>query len=102
MDRTFLFRTPLDPAFLAERLIYYFAALRPAAADLAFPEFTDREREILHLIAQHSNSEITECLLLRTKQCRTTSRTSLASHRSLTELRLSSTRNAGLGFECNT
>jgi len=53
---------------IAERLIHYFAALRPAAADLAFPELTDREREILHLIAQgHSNSEIAERLLLRTK-----------------------------------
>ena len=53
---------------IAERLIHYFAALKPAVADLAFPELTDREREILHLIAQgHSNSEIAERLLLRTK-----------------------------------
>ncbi len=53
---------------IAERLILYFAALRPSAADLAFPELTDREREILNLIAQgHSNSEIAERLLLRTK-----------------------------------
>ena len=53
---------------IAERLIHYFAALRSTAADLAFPELTDREREILHLIAQgHSNSEIAERLLLRTK-----------------------------------
>lgn len=53
---------------IAERLIHYFAALRPGTADLAFPELTDREREILHLIAQgHSNSEIAERLLLRTK-----------------------------------
>jgi hypothetical protein len=101
MDCTFLCRTSLDPAFLAERLIHYFATLGPAATDLALPELTDCEREILHLIAQQSNSEITECLLLRTKQCRTTSRTSLASYRSLTELRLWSTLNAGLGFERN-
>ena len=53
---------------IAERLIHYFAALRPVAADLAFPELTDREREILDLIAQgHNNSEIAERLLLRTK-----------------------------------
>ena len=53
---------------IAQRLIHYFAALRPVATDLAFPELTDREREILHLIAQgHSNSEIAERLLLRTK-----------------------------------
>jgi DNA-binding NarL/FixJ family response regulator len=53
---------------IAQRLVHYFAALRPTAADLAFPELTDREREILHLIAQgHSNAEIAERLLLRTK-----------------------------------
>jgi len=53
---------------IAERLIHYFAALRPTTADLAFPQLTDREREILHLIAQgHSNSEIAEHLLLSIK-----------------------------------
>ena len=53
---------------IAQRLIHYFAALRPMAADLAFPELTDREREILQLIAQgHSNAEIAERLLLRLK-----------------------------------
>lgn len=53
---------------IAERLIHYFTALKHGTADLAFPELTEREREILHLIAQgHSNSEIAERLLLRTK-----------------------------------
>ncbi len=53
---------------IAERLIHYFAALRPTPADLAFPELTDREREILQLIAQgHGNAEIAERLVLRTK-----------------------------------
>jgi DNA-binding NarL/FixJ family response regulator len=53
---------------IAERLIHYFAALKPSTADRAFPELTDREREILHLIAQgHSNSEIAERLLLSIK-----------------------------------
>jgi DNA-binding NarL/FixJ family response regulator len=53
---------------IAQRLIHYFAALRPMAADLAFPELTDREREILQLIAQgHSNAEIAERFLLRMK-----------------------------------
>jgi DNA-binding NarL/FixJ family response regulator len=53
---------------IAERLIHYFAALKPATVDQAFPELTDREREILHLIAQgHSNSTIAERLLLSIK-----------------------------------
>lgn len=53
---------------IAERLIHYFAALKPTTADMAFPELTDREREILRLIAQgHSNSEIAERLLLSIK-----------------------------------
>jgi len=53
---------------IAERLIHYFAALRPSAADRVFPELTDREREILHLIAQgYNNSEIAEQLLLSIK-----------------------------------
>jgi len=53
---------------IAERLIHYFAALRPAATNLAFPELTDREHEILHLIAQgHNNIAIAERLLIHTK-----------------------------------
>lgn len=53
---------------IAQRLIHYFAALKPAAADLAFPELSDREREILQLIAQgHNNGTIAQRLLLKTK-----------------------------------
>jgi len=56
---------------IAQRLIHYFAALRPTAADLAFPELTEREREVLHLIAQgHSNTEIADQLLLSLKTVR--------------------------------
>ena len=89
---------------IAERLILYFAALKPAAANLAFPELTDREREILHLIAQgHSNSEIAECLLLRTK--------TVQNHVSniFSKLQVADraqaivrARNAGLGLDHNT
>jgi DNA-binding NarL/FixJ family response regulator len=53
---------------IASRLIHYFAALKPAAANLAFPELSDREQEILQLIAQgYNNVTIAERLLLRTK-----------------------------------
>lgn len=53
---------------IAERLIHYFAAFKQTTADMAFPELTEREREILHLIAQgHSNSAIAERLLLSIK-----------------------------------
>src|SRR5437762_997036 len=37
---------------IAQRLIHYFAALPQLASAMAFPELTEREREILHLIAQ--------------------------------------------------
>lgn len=52
---------------IAERLIHYFAALQPASA-VVFPELTEREREILHLIAQgHNNPEIANRLVLSLK-----------------------------------
>jgi DNA-binding NarL/FixJ family response regulator len=37
---------------VATRVLAYFAAPRPAAPPQVFPTLTDREREILHLIAQ--------------------------------------------------
>jgi DNA-binding NarL/FixJ family response regulator len=37
---------------IARRLVHYFAALPRTAASLAFPELTEREREILGFIAQ--------------------------------------------------
>ncbi|HSD82982.1 MAG TPA: response regulator transcription factor [Anaerolineae bacterium] len=56
---------------IARRLMQYFSAPRPAAPPKAFPELTEREREILDLIAQHhTNLEIAERLSLSPKTVR--------------------------------
>ena len=56
---------------IARRLMQYFAAPRPSAPPDAFPELTDREREILALIARHeTNPEIAKRLHLSPKTVR--------------------------------
>jgi DNA-binding NarL/FixJ family response regulator len=59
---------------IARRLMSYFATLRPltpAPPAQAFPELTEREQEILALIAQHlTNMEIAERLVLSPKTVR--------------------------------
>lgn len=56
---------------IAKRLVNYFAANRPATPTYAFPELTEREREILELIAQHhTNPEIADSLGLSLKTIR--------------------------------
>jgi DNA-binding NarL/FixJ family response regulator len=56
---------------VARRLMAYFARPRPAVAVAAFPELTEREREILDLVARgRSNSEITAQLVLSPKTVR--------------------------------
>ena len=56
---------------IARRLMNYFAAPNPAAPPQVFPELTDREREILNLIAQgHNNLGIAERLVLSPKTVR--------------------------------
>src|SRR5262245_43783301 len=56
---------------IARRLMNYFAGLKPGVPAHIFPELTDREREILALIAQYrTNPEIAEHLSLSQKTVR--------------------------------
>jgi DNA-binding NarL/FixJ family response regulator len=56
---------------IARRLVGYFSMPRPDAAGQAFPELTEREREILELIARGlSNTAISERLVLSPKTVR--------------------------------
>lgn len=56
---------------VAVRLMDYFAGIRPAAPPRAFPELSDREREILDLIARgKKNPEISSLLYLSPKTVR--------------------------------
>ena len=58
-------------ASMAQRLVSYFAAPRQAASSLPFPDLTEREREILTLMAQgRSNSEIAQQLVIGSKTVR--------------------------------
>lgn len=56
---------------IARRMQTYFAASRPDHLVAAFPQLTDREREILRLVAQHhTNAEIATRLSLTPKTVR--------------------------------
>jgi DNA-binding NarL/FixJ family response regulator len=56
---------------IARRVLGYFAAPRPAAPPRLFPELTERETEVLDLIAQgRSNQDIAEQLVLSLKTVR--------------------------------
>jgi DNA-binding NarL/FixJ family response regulator len=56
---------------IARRLMQYFSAPRPNVPREAFPELTDRERQILELIARHeTNPEIARRLHLSQKTVR--------------------------------
>ena len=53
---------------VASRIIDFFAATRPSAPKEAFPMLSERERELLHLLAQgHSNASIASHLSLSHK-----------------------------------
>jgi DNA-binding NarL/FixJ family response regulator len=56
---------------IAKRLMDFFATPRPAVPAQVFPDLTDREREVLELIAQgHNNTEIAARLILSPKTVR--------------------------------
>ncbi|MGH2443972.1 MAG: response regulator [Chloroflexota bacterium] len=56
---------------IANRLMQFFAGLKPGAAQHVFPELTEREHEILALMAQHqTNPEIAQRLGLSPKTVR--------------------------------
>lgn len=56
---------------IAQWLMNYFSAARPTMPAYAFPELTEREREILTLIGQHrTNGEIADLLVLSEKTVR--------------------------------
>jgi len=56
---------------LSIRMARYFAGIRPAPASELFPTLTEREREILGLIAQYlGNADIAQRLTLSEKTIR--------------------------------
>jgi DNA-binding NarL/FixJ family response regulator len=56
---------------VAERIIGFFSAPKPSVARRAFPELTEREEEILSLVAQgKSNQEIARQLFVSIKTVR--------------------------------
>jgi len=56
---------------IAHRMMQYFASIQPPTARQAFPELTERERDVLALIARgHTNAEIAERLHLSPKTVR--------------------------------
>jgi DNA-binding NarL/FixJ family response regulator len=56
---------------IAQRVIEFFARPRPSSVPLAFPQLTDREHEILDMLAQgHSNATIAARLRISDKTVR--------------------------------
>ena len=56
---------------IAQRLMQYFGASRPRGVDQPFPDLTEREREVLALIAQgYTNQAIAERLVITPKTVR--------------------------------
>jgi DNA-binding NarL/FixJ family response regulator len=58
-------------AAIAQRMMRYFAGVKPTESSDLFPELTDREREILSLISEgHNNAQIAQRLTLSSKTIR--------------------------------
>ena len=56
---------------IAARMMEFFGSMKPAATPQAFPELSEREREILNLIAQgYKNAEIADRLVISAKTVR--------------------------------
>ncbi len=56
---------------IAQRMIEYFSTARTESGETAFPQLTDRERQVLDLIAQgNSNQAIAQSLVLSPKTVR--------------------------------
>lgn len=83
---------------IAQRVIEYFSAPQIPSPPLAFPELTDREREVLDLIAQGHNNDTIARAFPQPKTIRTTYPTSSPNSRSLTAPQaIVRARQAGLG-----
>jgi DNA-binding NarL/FixJ family response regulator len=56
---------------IAQRMMDYFGTIRPLKAPQLFPELTEREREVLALLAQdYNNAQIAETLVISPKTVR--------------------------------
>lgn len=80
-------------AAIAQRMMHYFAGVKPIESSDLFPELTEREREILGLIAEgRSNNEIAQRLVLSGKTIRNHIQTFSANYRLPTALKPSCAR----------
>jgi hypothetical protein len=87
---------------IARRMTSYFNQIRNQPAAHSFPELTQREREVMGLMAQHrSNQEIAQSLSLSPRLCATTLRTySLSSRSPIEPKQLSGQRMLAWGNGC--
>lgn len=84
---------------VAARMSHYFATMRPHPAQDAFPELSEREREVLNLLAQdYSNADIAAELVISPKTVRNHVSNILSKLQVADRLEAAArARNAGLG-----